>query len=136
MKEYVCGFLLSEDLNQVALIRKNRPEWQAGSLNGIGGKVEHCEDALGAMVREFEEETGVHVGCWRLVCKHEWDTKARVWFFTAVGDVSGLRTLTDEQVGVYQVSSLPTDTISNIPWLVPMAIEALRRGCSYDVCER
>jgi hypothetical protein len=37
--EYVVGFAFDTD-GRVALIRKNRPEWQAGRLNGIGGHVE------------------------------------------------------------------------------------------------
>jgi hypothetical protein len=38
--EYVCGFMFANDFTEVALIRKNKPEWQRGKLNGIGGKVE------------------------------------------------------------------------------------------------
>ena len=54
--EYVLGFAFTKDLKQVALIRKKRPEWQAGKLNGIGGKVNINEVPLLAMVREFQEE--------------------------------------------------------------------------------
>ena len=43
----------------VALIRKNRPAWQKGKLNGIGGHIEQTDKTpYDAMVREFEEETG------------------------------------------------------------------------------
>lgn len=60
MKHYVLGFMFSPDRAQVALIRKRKPAWQAGKLNGIGGKVERTDSSPGAaMVREFEEETGV-----------------------------------------------------------------------------
>lgn len=56
--KYVVGFMFSEDSSKVALIRKNRPEWQKGLLNGIGG---HCESSdknnQDTMIREFEEET-------------------------------------------------------------------------------
>ena len=34
-------------------------EWQAGLLNGIGGKIEDGEAPIEALVREFAEETGV-----------------------------------------------------------------------------
>ena len=40
MREYVCGFLFSPDRKKVLLIRKRRPAWQAGKLNGVGGKVD------------------------------------------------------------------------------------------------
>lgn len=57
MIEYVLGFAFYKD--KVILIKKNRPEFQKDKLNGIGGKIEKNEDAIGAMVREFKEETGI-----------------------------------------------------------------------------
>ena len=59
--DYVAGFCFSECGGRVALIRKLKPEWQRGLLNGIGGKMEPGESLHSAMVREFEEETGAHV---------------------------------------------------------------------------
>lgn len=66
-KAYVCGFLIcrTSQTNWVALIRKARPSWQAGRLNGIGGSIEPGETALSAMRREFEEEAGVVIEDWR-----------------------------------------------------------------------
>jgi len=57
--EYVLGFAFSKNRETVVLMKKNRPEWQAGKLNGIGGKIEKGEFRYAAMNREFEEETGV-----------------------------------------------------------------------------
>jgi len=37
---YVCGFMMTWDLQQFLLIRKTHPDWQKGKLNGIGGKIE------------------------------------------------------------------------------------------------
>lgn len=56
---YVVGFLFSDDRKQVALIHKRRPGWQAGRLNGVGGKIESGETPAAAMHREFAEEAGV-----------------------------------------------------------------------------
>src|SRR5205085_1283386 len=56
---YVAGFLFDEEAANVALIRKSKPRWQAGLLNGIGGHVEANESPERAMAREFYEETGV-----------------------------------------------------------------------------
>lgn len=50
---YVCGFLFHDD--NVLLVRKNRPDWQAGLLNGVGGKCEGHETPHFSMVREFQE---------------------------------------------------------------------------------
>lgn len=54
---YVLGLLFSEDASRVLLVWKNRPAWQNGKLNGIGGKIEPGETPLQAMDREFVEET-------------------------------------------------------------------------------
>jgi 8-oxo-dGTP diphosphatase len=67
--EYTCGFMFSEDRKKVLLIQKDRPEWQAGRVNGIGGKIDLADKEIAeqlqisyplvAMVREFREETGI-----------------------------------------------------------------------------
>lgn len=56
--QYVLGFMFNEAESKVILIFKNRPAWQAGKLNGIGGKIEEGETPIQAMNREFAEETG------------------------------------------------------------------------------
>src|SRR6478609_2045994 len=65
MKGYVLGFMFSEDRKHVVLIRKTKPAWQAGKLNGVGGKIEENEPPLAAMIREFKEETGLRWEEWR-----------------------------------------------------------------------
>lgn len=55
---YVVGFVFSEAFDRVLLVFKNRPAWQDGKLNGIGGKIEKRDKTpLAAMEREFVEET-------------------------------------------------------------------------------
>ena len=61
MQEYACGFLFSLDRTRVLLIRKRRPAWQAGKLNGLGGKVEPGESFHDALVRELCEELGIAI---------------------------------------------------------------------------
>lgn len=60
-QDYVLGFAMTKSDNErrVLLIEKARPDWQKGLLNGVGGKIEHGEHTLDAMVREFREETGI-----------------------------------------------------------------------------
>lgn len=57
IRRYVLGFYLTPQ--GVVLIRKSKPEWAKGKLNGIGGHIEEGETPLEAMVREFDEEAGI-----------------------------------------------------------------------------
>lgn len=57
-KQYVLGFCFGPLLTTVVLIRKTRPAWQEGRLNGVGGRVEEGETPAEAMAREFREEAG------------------------------------------------------------------------------
>lgn len=61
-KLYVVGFAFNKKADHVVLVHKNRPEWQAGHLNGVGGKVKLDIDVTyaDAMAREFLEETGMY----------------------------------------------------------------------------
>lgn len=67
-RQYVCGFLFDKDDKSVALIRKKDPPWQAGCLNGVGGRIEAGEKPLDAMQREFNEEAGMRLGGWKHFC--------------------------------------------------------------------
>lgn len=133
MKDYVCGFLFDEkDNKKVVLIRKNRPDWQKGLLNGVGGKVEPNETIPEAMSREFEEETGVKIPAekWIRFCnlegrKNEYNENDTwtVWFYYTIGDISEVKTMTDEQVLIYHLSLLEPDynCVPNLSWIIPLA---------------
>lgn len=56
---YVLGFMFDDTARKILLIRKRRPTWQAGRLNGIGGKIEPGESPIAALVREVGEETAL-----------------------------------------------------------------------------
>ncbi len=79
LTEYVAGFMFRRSNSEVALVRKNKPDWQRGKLNGIGGKVEESDcGPHEAMAREFLEETGVA-------------TSPAAWSKVAVLDTPGAR---------------------------------------------
>lgn len=134
MKDMVVGFCYSNDLQHVLLILKNKPDWQVGFLNGVGGKINDKEKVKNAMVREFFEEAGV------LTTRRDWEHCIKyaftdndeeqylVHFLAFLSDFSyddmskltcpenegeELRVIAVEDVGEYA-------TIDNLQWLVPM----------------
>lgn len=129
MQTYVCGFLFSEDRERVLLIRKRRPAWQAGKLNGIGGKIEAGETPLDAMVREFWEEAGLRLGGWQecvVLTGDPTPADAGGWrghFFRRFGDIETARAQTDEAIEIHSVTALPEDTIPNLRWMVPLMLD-------------
>lgn len=129
LHKYTVGFLFTDDRQQLALIRKNKPAWQRGMFNGIGGKIEPGENPVKAMNREFREETGV-------VEYVQWKpftvmtgSDFVIHFFKAFVPkkiFNELKSPTDEEVVVVStehVCSQESHVIPNLRWLVPMALD-------------
>ena len=122
----VVGFLFREWYGKysIALIQKNRPEWQKGLLNGPGGHLEKGETFDAAMRRKFKEETGLCVTNWRhfatIKCK-----AGIVKFFTAMTKyIDFLQSLTDEEVKWYDIKDVPVlPVIPNLKWMIPLALD-------------
>ena len=124
MKCYVAGFYFDKDKKQVALVHKNRPDWQAGQINAIGGKIEDGEHPTEAMAREFSEETGVTVTDWEhvvVIYGNDW----KVYFLRSFGDPTRCRTMEDETITTYLIEDalkLP-NLILNLRWILPLALD-------------
>jgi 8-oxo-dGTP diphosphatase len=131
LKRYVAGFLFDDKRELVALIRKARPAWQAGKLNGVGGHIEDGESPEAAMTREFQEETGSDGFAWRRAARLA-GAGFEVFFFaafapldrliavknTATGDATG------EAVELHIVWRLPiAEIIGNLRWLIPLCLD-------------
>lgn len=126
MKQYVAGFM-RDAAGYVALVRKNKPQWQAGKLNGIGGGIEQYETPHDAMCREWFEETGNWHGVWSPVATLMFP-EATVHFFKA--NVEALPTFPSvNDIGEriekhpYELAIRYPDTIPNLKWLLPLAFE-------------
>jgi len=127
MKQYIVGFLFTEDHKHVALIKKNKPQWQAGLFNGVGGKREGTEGWQQGMTREFHEEAGV------LIPADGWEhtvTLFNDWFelrvFRAFSDLAhGVRTMEEEEeVSLVSMTELPTlPMVPNLRWLIPLQLD-------------
>ena len=125
MIKAVLGFYFSHDRQRVLLIEKNRPAWQKGKLNGIGGKIKFTNEPPGiAMIREFREEAGIHECCWkdgfRLIdIKNGWDVKV----FYTFGRMDKVYSPTDELVREIAMNNLPENTIYNLRWMLPLLLD-------------
>lgn len=154
--KYVCGILLSK--GKFTLIKKNRPEWQKGKLNGIGGKIKSFrsndsestfnqeENPKVAMAREFEEETGVFIQASRWHCFHiesfvnaktlkADQSGAKVYFFIALGEpeeIDAVETMTDEEVVIMTDDDMTrypaSEFVYNIPYLYLMILSNINNN--------
>lgn len=128
---YCLGFAFTEDKQSVLLLPKNEPEWQRGLYNGVGGKVEDGELPRYAMVREFNEETGIETGPlypWYNFCLMMFP-KAQVNCFSCTITSPPL-VFTAQPKGNqkeipawFPLKELPNNLVENVSWLIPMALE-------------
>lgn len=131
MTKYVVGFAFDQARKNVALIRKKRPEWQAGKLNGIGGHVEKGESPEVAMAREFEEEAGLWLPTWKRFVEYQAKDYIVYFFYTITHVLGRIETMTDEDVNIYTLEYLNSispnwpknETIPNLKWLIPLALD-------------
>jgi 8-oxo-dGTP diphosphatase len=127
----VVGFLFTDGGKYVVLIRKRRPDWMAGRLNGPGGKINPDETPDEAMRREYVEETGLGV-LWRgpyLTLTTDHDTLVHFYAARSTAAVEAVRTTTDEEVVRRDVGTLHVgDCLPNLAWLVALAWYHLTHG--------
>jgi 8-oxo-dGTP diphosphatase len=124
-RHYVLGFVFDAGGAHVLLIEKARPSWQAGRLNGIGGRIENGEGAFEAMSREMREESGVDLD------GTEWVVFAELVYRAARVKCFALRgsaycravTSTDERLARVAVASVRPGPrfCSGVSFLVPLA---------------
>jgi 8-oxo-dGTP diphosphatase len=126
MKEYVLGFMFSSEKERVVLIKKTKPEWQAGFLNGIGGKIEEGESPIDAMVREFHEEADVITYNWTPFAVMTNSQFTVHCFKTTTVIIDEVKSKTEEEVVVVFVDEIGIGlhtVIPNLHWLIPMALD-------------
>lgn len=120
----VVGFLFDTQRKHVVLIRKAKPKWQKGKLNGIGGKVKRGEQFFQAMEREFWEETAILFKKWELygiISNSAVEVRVYKGFRATF---RGLTSKTKEAVGVYPtLGLLDQEMVYNVFWLVFAALD-------------
>ena len=137
--EYVVGLIFSEcNPNRLLMIRKNRPDWQSGKLNGIGGKIEKNESADQAMTRECNEECDLDIDPWHYLGMTEFANGETVYYYAAEANLNKAKSMTDEPLETITVKPgrAPTegmrgpnqsqgifrpDMVYNMPWVIMFA---------------
>lgn len=137
-KHYTVGFYFTNELDKVLLIRKAKPQWQMGRLNGIGGafEIEDMENSSKCMAREFGEETGqstcgTNFVSWSKfsegeVCVHQGNcflhymvAKGPYFKPVKINTEECIWLCTCSEFGTY---TFPIDVVPNLHWLIPMAL--------------
>ena len=126
LKQYVAGFMFTNDCKNVILIRKKKPLWQEGKLNGVGGKIELNETPLNAMIREYHEEAGIMFDKWDnfLTVKYK---SCIVYFFKGFSDSCFYQSETKEIEIIEKISidKFPSDeVIPNLNWIINLALDS------------
>ena len=129
MQEYVLAFLYDVNMKYVALVKKNKPDWQKGKYNGIGGKVEPGESPIYACSREFLEETGVEINInfWEHFLTFK-GPEYKVHCFASTSDkVFNCQTIEREEIHILKVKELNYDMcVYNLRWIIPLSTSPVK----------
>ena len=129
---YVIGFLFAPRYERVVLIEKRKPAWQAGLLNGVGGKIEPGETPEEAIARECAEECGVALPAhgWSLIATELAaggigdGRRPTLYFLKVMSARAGTaHTCEAEKILLVEPHYLPRNVIPNVRWLVPLALD-------------
>jgi 8-oxo-dGTP pyrophosphatase MutT (NUDIX family) len=134
MTHYTIGILFdSFKCKRVALILKNRPDWQTGLYNFPGGHIEKDELGIDCVIREFKEECGLNTNWndWKEIGLIKNEDNYTVEVFTAIYNPvlhCDLKSMEDQPVSWIKCKKLPKNTISNLFWLIPFARNFWQQG--------
>lgn len=127
MKHFVVGFAFNKTRDKVLLIKKKRPEWMIGRLNGIGGKIEPTDQSpLDAMHRETMEEAN-SVCHWELVTIFACN-KGTVYFYRSFSGYDGItfEQMEDEELKIFRLDQLPDNIIPDIKWVIALCLSTVQ----------
>lgn len=135
---YVCGLVISKDLNKILLIKKNRgPECVIGKLNFIGGKVEEKDlFPLNAISRECKEETNLdfHPAEWTYFCEINLGENKIYLYYIITNKIFNYKQIEDEELKIYSLNYNEDysstgyhfyqeySRIADLDWLISMAL--------------
>lgn len=128
-QKYTLGFIFDQTLEKVLLIHKQKPEWQRGKINGVGGKYEQGETAPSCIRRETRGETRLDIK------EKDWISVGTIYQSAGnvgvlatryIGACSDATSADHEKVEWFEIASLPDNVMTNVHWLIPLALEKLQ----------
>jgi 8-oxo-dGTP pyrophosphatase MutT (NUDIX family) len=123
--DFTMGFIFSPDLQEVYLIRKTHPEWQAGKLNGVGGHREVAETFGVCMIREAYEESGYKGSFTHFATLYGPSLRCLVYYSVMQKGQLAPETREKEQIETVRLSNILSDAdqmITSLPWLILAAV--------------
>ena len=109
-------------IEDTIFIRKNRPHYLKGLLNGVEGHIEPGEDPVEAMRRELKEETGQDISekRWSLGVVLDYEEEGyKIWVFRSSTTEDKLQQLTDEKVLWLSSTEMEHENFApNVRWLL------------------
>lgn len=137
---YVCGFVFDKEISNLILVRKLRPMYQRGKLNGIiDVMTDDDPDPISAMERVAFEKLGVPVPLWFQFNVERFEDAVTIHYFIALNDeaVQKVESLGEpdpkvhnaaEPVQVYKLSQVPyMEAVPSLQYLIAMAVTKLVR---------
>lgn len=129
MKKYTLAFIFNASMDRVLLMHKSKPEWQAGRINGLGGKTEEGESSLDCIVREIMEEAGLKTDPTKWIMTgnlHAQSWSTDVFTYIYEGDEDDAQSLEEQKVEWFDARNLPPNVITNLNWLVPACLAKIK----------
>lgn len=136
--KYTIGIYFDSKLNKVALILKNRPEWQRGLYNFPGGHIEENETPEECIAREFKEECLVNTN------PEEWtqigairgnDYTVNMLLCVQKEEHGELLTGEDQPVFWKWIHGIPDNCIENVHWITYYALNIQTQRMNNKNCE-
>ena len=112
-------------MDQVVLIKKHEPAWQAGYLNGPGDEVRPDESPIDAVVRSFEAATGLSQLCWVHFLTLRVSESEEVMFYAAPS--MQYTVAQGKDIVIARVTSVSQmNVLSGLKWIIPLAVYVFR----------
>jgi len=135
MKAMTVGFIFDHHLANVLLIKKNRPEWQKGYYNGVGGHLELKEmsegDWAGSWCREVSEEVGLVLSRLRVIqigriVVNDIIVIVYAYKLSEDGSEGSVQKMTDEIPRWFDPKLIVLPIIENLSFFIPFARYVLK----------